>query len=151
MRKILTSLLLCAAAIGGTMAQQVEFYDFEAEVTGTYSPLEGATVIGMSDKVKGDAFGKLLFNETDTTGLSEEYGTENPAYMAGIPFGFDFKFGKQAPSCNDGFVDNNPGYDSAFERCHVRFHGGNNNGWLAFQYACNTDNCAHTVCVVLQD
>ena len=103
----MTSLLLCAAAIGGTMAQQVEFYDFEAEVTGTYSPLEGATVIGMSDKVKGDAFGKLLFNETDTTGLSEEYGTENPAYMAGIPFGFDFKFGGRV---YDKFVVSGQGY-----------------------------------------
>ena len=103
----MTSLLLCAASIGWTAAQQVEFYNFESKVTGTYSPLENATVIGLSDKVKGEAFGNLIFNATDTTGLSEEYSTDNPAYMEGIPLGFDFRFGGKV---YDKFVVSGQGY-----------------------------------------
>ena len=48
MKKILTGLFLCAAFIGWISAQQVEFYDFTSEITGSYTSLEGGTVIGLS-------------------------------------------------------------------------------------------------------
>ncbi|MBO8433618.1 MAG: fibronectin type III domain-containing protein [Bacteroidetes bacterium] len=107
MKKILTGLFLCAAFIGWISAQQVEFYDFTSEITGSYTSLEGGTVIGLSSQVKGERFGQLLFNETDTLSLPEEAGSDNPAHVEGIPLGFDFKFGGRI---YDKFIVSGQGY-----------------------------------------
>ena len=107
MKKIFTFLLLCAAAFGGCLAQQVGYYKFSENVTGSYSSLESATVVGLSDKVKGINFGNVFFNASDTLRPTNENDPENPAHMAGIPIGFDFQFGGRT---YDKFVVSGQGY-----------------------------------------
>ena len=107
MKKIFTFLLLCTAAFGGCLAQQVGYYKFSENITGAYSSLENATVVGLSDKVKGVNFGNVLFNASDTLRPTEENGSANPAHMAGIPIGFDFQFGGRT---YDKFVVSGQGY-----------------------------------------
>lgn len=90
MKKIFTAVCMFAILLGFVRAQGVDFYSFTAQETGeSFVPLSGATTLDKTGEVTGEAFGTTFFNQTESLAHIEDQGQE----MAGIPLGFDFKFG----------------------------------------------------------